>query len=498
MQTSFVARLLPKVGFYYNFRPDFRFHYNNQASKNMFSFGGFGAKSFVNTKNEDWQTKFPTIRERNELMFNNPLLSDVKFILHEENGDVKTIPAHKYVLAISSPVFFLMFNNEFTEKDGNVEITDSDSTSFLAMLKHIYSDSVLIADCEQALKIWYLASKYFIPSLSEKCVSFLKSNVGVNDVLDVLAVALKFEEEALQKTCWEIIDFRAKTILNSQAFEELDRMILIEIFKHDDLRVDEITLVKSLDRWAQRKCEMTNAEKTFENKRQIIGEDLLSLVRFPASDEKKFAQEVLPLNLLTPQEVIDIFKHFNSVQVQNMVFPTTPRKEYLDLVFLNRFDSVDHGWVNERLNNMFNIFIMSVDRPITLCGFSVFGTHNEKYAVNLTVSEEESPNIAIARCQGNFTTDCSISISGVSARVFNCLFDQTPILLEKFKKYRVRASIAGPDSYFGKLIQFSLTNSPKHLVAHEYDGGKINFTFEPNRFVDSLKGQIPRVIFKVE
>ena len=61
---------------------------------------------------ENWQTKRSTIVERTAFIFNNELLSDVKFVVPasmSESESKKVIPAHKFVLAISSPVFFAMF-----------------------------------------------------------------------------------------------------------------------------------------------------------------------------------------------------------------------------------------------------------------------------------------------------------------------------------------------------------------------------------------------------
>ena len=65
------------------------------------------------TFDDNWQTKRSTISERTKFIFNNELLSDVKFVVHlstnesESRKKQKSIPAHKFVLAISSPVFYV-------------------------------------------------------------------------------------------------------------------------------------------------------------------------------------------------------------------------------------------------------------------------------------------------------------------------------------------------------------------------------------------------------
>ena len=60
---------------------------------------------------EYWQKTRPTIRERTKFVFNNDRFSDIKFVVHNMDGESESnqvIPAHKFVLSISSPVFEAM------------------------------------------------------------------------------------------------------------------------------------------------------------------------------------------------------------------------------------------------------------------------------------------------------------------------------------------------------------------------------------------------------
>ena len=87
-----------------------------------------------------WQTARGTIRERCEAVFNQELLSDVKFVVRDSRGGSKTIPAHKFMLAISSPVFFAMFYGKAAEIKDSVEISDCEYESLLELFRFIYSD----------------------------------------------------------------------------------------------------------------------------------------------------------------------------------------------------------------------------------------------------------------------------------------------------------------------------------------------------------------------
>ena len=58
-------------------------------------------------EDDQWQTSRSSLRERNKYMFNRELFSDVRFLVGRT--EKTSIPAHRYVLAISSPVFSSLF-----------------------------------------------------------------------------------------------------------------------------------------------------------------------------------------------------------------------------------------------------------------------------------------------------------------------------------------------------------------------------------------------------
>ena len=81
-------------------------------------------------------------------MFDNELMSDVSFTCGESRC---TFHAHKYVLATSSAVF-----KEF--------------------LRFLYTDDCKIT-AENAIGVFYLAKKYLISSLAEKCFEILQASI---------------------------------------------------------------------------------------------------------------------------------------------------------------------------------------------------------------------------------------------------------------------------------------------------------------------------------
>ena len=128
---------------------------------------------------DNWQTKLQTIVERTAFIFNNETLSDVKFVVPVSSGkseSTKVIPAHKFVLAISSPVFFAMFYGQMTETKDCIELLDFDNDSLLELFRFLYCNEVTLSG-NNVMQVMYLANKYVVPSLVEKCTEYLRNNL---------------------------------------------------------------------------------------------------------------------------------------------------------------------------------------------------------------------------------------------------------------------------------------------------------------------------------
>lgn len=74
------------------------------------------------------------VRERNAAMFNNDLMADIRFLVGPP-GSTQIIPAHKYVLATGSSVFYAMFYGGLAECKDEIEVPDVEPNAFLTLLK---------------------------------------------------------------------------------------------------------------------------------------------------------------------------------------------------------------------------------------------------------------------------------------------------------------------------------------------------------------------------
>ncbi|XP_078345844.1 BTB/POZ domain-containing protein 6-like [Oculina patagonica] len=290
---------------------------------------------------ERWQASRSTVLERNKFMFNNPVMSDIKFAFPNS----QTIPAHKYVLAISSSVFFAMFYGDLAEQGESIDITDFDPDDFLQFLRFLYYDDTNFQDVDRAIQLCYLADKYDVPSLARECVNFLDRIMEPLEALDVIQHAFQLKNQDLEEASWEVIDYNAKEILADASFLEVKHEFLLLFLERSSLRIDEVMLFEAVDRWAARRCEEANKTVDGTNKRSVLGEDLLKLVRFSLISPKEFSDVVMPTGILLQTEVIDVFKQFTSVPVPGgLKFSVLPRIRWNEP--FAPFCSFSMGWSN--------------------------------------------------------------------------------------------------------------------------------------------------------
>lgn len=84
----------------------------------------------------NWQATKSSLKERFAFLFNNELLSDVRFIVGKSR-QAQRIPAHKFVLAVGSAVFDAMFNGGMATTSTEIELPDVEPAAFLALLRYV-------------------------------------------------------------------------------------------------------------------------------------------------------------------------------------------------------------------------------------------------------------------------------------------------------------------------------------------------------------------------
>ena len=127
------------------------------------------------------------------------------------------------------------------------------------------------------------------------------------DAFDVLTYARQFNDEEMEKACWEVIDYNAEVIVADESFLDVKQELLLLFVERSSARIQETTLFQALDGWAAKRCEEAVMTVNGENKRGFMGEDLLKQFRFSLMSPTEFSDVVMPTDILFLTKVVDVF-----------------------------------------------------------------------------------------------------------------------------------------------------------------------------------------------
>ena len=432
---------------------------------------------------ENWQTKLATLVERTTFIFNNELLSDVKFVVPVSTGESeskKVIPAHKFVLAISSPVFFAMFYGQMAETKDSIELPDCEYESLLELFRFLYSDKVNLSG-SNVMQVLYLANKYMVSSLTEKCTEYLRDNLTASNVFSILPHAQKFDKD-LEDQCWQVVEMQTEEAVTSDEFVTVERSLVESVVKREVLSVTEVELFKAVDRWVRKECERQGITADGEAKRRILGEDIVKAIRFPLMSQKEFASVVFDSHVLTFEEFGTMIKYYNDMLTIRVPFLKVPRigcgKNRCNR--FKKFLPPDSSWYYTR--ELPDNVQFSVNMLITLCGIQHFGSDGGKYKVSTEVKHTTQDSSVVKR-SGTYTSkkDENNNYYG-----FDVLFNRA-VCLEAYKQYKLVSLINGPVSWYGEEGQTTVKS------------GGVRFTFsssnESSNGTSVTRGQFPAFIF---
>jgi hypothetical protein len=435
---------------------------------------------------EHWQACRETIRERNRFMFKNSLMSDVHFsvgILSDETAERETrnVPAHKYVLAISSPVFFAMFYGRLAETQDTVEIPDSDYECFVEFLKFLYCDEVNFT-IDIVMGVNYLAKKYIVPALEKKCSAFIEEAVDASNVFKLLSYARKYKDESVEKICWEFLDSDTVEAVNSECFCQVDKEVIRELLTRDTLHAKEIELFLAIKKWAETLNLEGNDEASNDELAKESVNKVVNLIRYPLMSQREFAEHVAKSRLLRHEDVINMFLKFNDTLEDDTVLPFSqvPRRGYYRCsLWEHVYDTLDIETWDVDTSRMPNTLTFSSNCNILLCGVGLYGSdnNNDSYTFQVYVSDED--DTMLLQSEGSFSCHSQCFAYDV---IFN-----KPVKVHKNVWYTILATVDGPRGVYGGQSVAKATGL--EFDTDEISCGPVRFLFK------DLKGgrQLPNI-----
>ena len=434
---------------------------------------------------DNWQTKLPTLVERTAFIFNSKILSDVKFVVPVSIGESeskKVIPAHKFVLAISSPVFFAMFYGRIAETQDSIELPDCEYESLLELFRFLYTDQVNLSG-SNVMQVLYLANKYLVPSLVKKCKEYLRSHLIASNVFCILPHAQKFEDKDLEDRCWKVIEEQTEEAMTSDEFVTVERSVVESVVKREVFNVTEVELFKAVDRWATKECERQGMTYDGRTKRRILGEEIVKGIRFPLIPQKDFASVVFDSRILNYEELGNMIKYYNGISTTPLPFLQASRIDStIHRCF--RFETFNSPVERWGYSGKTDCIILTVKKPVKLYGVQHFGSESGEYTVTTDIVDPVDNTSLVSRT-GNYTSEKSDTHAYYG---FDVLFDR-PVILKADKEYKVKSLIKGPNSWYSEDGQTSV----------ECQGVQFTFssTGDSSNGTNKSRGQFPGILFSV-
>ena len=406
-------------------------------------------------------------------------MSDITFTVpvpgESESKKCKyVIYAHKFLLSISSPVFYTMFYGAMPETRETVELPDCNYEVLVEFLRYIYCDEFTPNE-RNVSDMLYMSKKYMIPPLADKCWEFLVSNMYPSNVFSVLSVAEFHEEEKVVNLCWKMIDRQTEAVLR----QSIERPQVEAIVTRDTLKIGEVKLFTAVDKWATSECAKKGLTPDGKTKRTVLGEQIIKAIRFPVMDQYHFSTLVSGNGILSDEEVSHIQKYFDKTLDGPVGFPEHRRTSLDHLDRRQRFRYSGGSWSYQR--GLRDALVFEVG-DIELYGLRLFGRLDSNYSVNLELINEESGEKVLSQT-GNFTSVPLKTYGGSEYAGFEFLFDQ-PVNIDTVTKYRVEALISGPSSEKAK----NCYRNTDWFTFSAYDN--------ENNGTNAREGQFPEFVFR--
>ena len=372
---------------------------------------------------EDWKSSKETVLQRNAYLFDNELMSDVSFTSGKSS---RIFHAHKYVLATSSAVFYAMFYGNLAQKESTIRIADADEESFKEFLRYLYTDDCEMT-AENAIGVMYLAKKYLIWSLAEKCCKILEESVKPDNAFAALEQAVLFGEKHLETKCWDLVSEKTQECVNTGAFCNIGSHTLNALLKKETLAITEVELFKGVLKWVDSECARQGInieDKTA--RRRVLGDSVYD-IRFLAMSQDH-------TGILTDAEIVSIFQNLNGLDV---AAKWKQGKRQPCILSFTRFDPADTTLEWRYFSFSSDYLTLTVNKAVVFHGVRLFGSRGSQYEVEFTTKGETLTGTYTSQQYNDGVWGFDVMLS-------------KPISLLPNENFRINALIEGPISKRGQ------------------------------------------------
>jgi alpha-tubulin suppressor-like RCC1 family protein len=162
---------------------------------------------------------------------NDSAYSDVVIVVEGQE-----LLCHKVVLAARSQYFAALYSHNFKESSENrVELMDVSYRSILSLLHLFYSDDLPIK-LDSVPDLLLMCDRFSVRALKARCESELIQSLQLENAALLLKYAKNYQCERLKEACITYISENFAQVVETQAFEDLDKEDMLELMRYMRLR----------------------------------------------------------------------------------------------------------------------------------------------------------------------------------------------------------------------------------------------------------------------
>lgn len=253
-----------------------------------------------------WQNK-KSIIATNEFLLLNEKMSDIKFIISSKDSETdEIINAHTFILATRSVIFFKMFQRAHSKE---IKVNNTTKSVFTEFLRFLYIDQIYM-NCENVVDLIYLAQKYNVVVLEEKCFlmvdTLMKASAG--NICPILEKSIRFRLSQLIEISQLYLELKTVEVLHQKSFLGIKKKTLEFILSINSANCSEIEFFVGAFKWAEEFCKKEFIEVTTANKLHALGSTFY-LIRFPTMSYADLKEcDDRELELFTDAEIGRLFR----------------------------------------------------------------------------------------------------------------------------------------------------------------------------------------------
>eukprot|EP01124_Arcella_intermedia_P019259 TRINITY_DN2651_c0_g1_i2.p1 TRINITY_DN2651_c0_g1~~TRINITY_DN2651_c0_g1_i2.p1 ORF type:complete len:508 (+),score=132.08 TRINITY_DN2651_c0_g1_i2:28-1524(+) len=227
----------------------------------------------------------------------------------------KSIYLHQFLLATQSKVFERMFYGSIPFEGSSLNMEDESYEELLVFFQYLYGFETGIT-VDNVTSLLYLSDKFDVPSLSNHCLSFLKSHLDASSTSTffIFHLASKFSKQELIEKSFNIIKKKLDHF-DIEDFKHLSETDILQIVSSDELMISEYDLLVTIQKWI--------TINDISDKAVI--DKIISMIRLPLIPKEQFVTDIKPFvgELISSEKYIEILEYHANPKLYPSLCPVS-------------------------------------------------------------------------------------------------------------------------------------------------------------------------------